>query len=392
MLSTKHHTPALKKTVNPVYTPKDATFEFPLYLSLADKLGVIELVIWDKDMLLKKDYLGEVSIPLDDWFKDDNAYSFDDPNNKVRVLFIRIHGGIFSAAIAIFAQRSVDTHIYSVHRHDTGQAWVRAADQRAGLQRVLRGVFRVPQAREAQPRVGPAGTNKKPLLNEVVYIEADASWQTEGIGTIRSHQSGPEFQDDGLSSDDGESDSGLDEDDVYENATDMFQTVTPPLPTASPETMKVVDLSPSLVESQTTPTPLSAMRTPTLAVAAPQPQKMRSPSFTKKFLRRPSSKRSSSVDSSMFTPTMSASSSTPNLSTPGTSAPPSGTVTPTTGSGDSRRPTMNKARFRKSWGAKNTTDYNFSASQNDIMGIVLLEIKGAKDLPRLRNSTCHFVS
>ena len=89
VLSTKHQTPVLKKTVNPIYSPKDSTFEFPLYLSLADKLGVIELVIWDKDVL-KKDYLGEVSIPLDDWFKDDNAFAFDDPNNKVRLLLLFI--------------------------------------------------------------------------------------------------------------------------------------------------------------------------------------------------------------------------------------------------------------------------------------------------------------
>ena len=73
----------MKKTVNPTYDPKDATFDFPIYLSLADKLGVVELVVWDKDMLTKE-YLGEVALPLDDWFKDDNAYGFDDPNNKVR--------------------------------------------------------------------------------------------------------------------------------------------------------------------------------------------------------------------------------------------------------------------------------------------------------------------
>ena len=33
--------------------------------------------------MLSKDYLGEVVLLLDEWFKDD-AYGFDDPNNKVR--------------------------------------------------------------------------------------------------------------------------------------------------------------------------------------------------------------------------------------------------------------------------------------------------------------------
>jgi phosphatidylserine decarboxylase len=83
VLSTRFQTPVSKKNTNPTYDPKDATFDFPIYLSLADKLGVVELVIWDKDMLTKE-YLGEVAILLEDWFGEDNAYAFDDPNNKVR--------------------------------------------------------------------------------------------------------------------------------------------------------------------------------------------------------------------------------------------------------------------------------------------------------------------
>ena len=83
-MGNKQTTPVEKRTLNPSWQAKDATFDFPIYLSLAEKLGVIELVIWDKD-LLRKDYLGEVSIPLDDWFRDDNAYPFDDSNNKVRL-------------------------------------------------------------------------------------------------------------------------------------------------------------------------------------------------------------------------------------------------------------------------------------------------------------------
>lgn len=76
----------IKNSLNPDYAPKDATFDFPLYLSLAEKLGVLELVLWDKDTF-KKDYLGEVAIPLEDWFRDDNAFAFDDPLNKVSFAF-----------------------------------------------------------------------------------------------------------------------------------------------------------------------------------------------------------------------------------------------------------------------------------------------------------------
>ena len=51
VLGTRHSTPVIKRSLNPVYAAKDATFDFPIYLSTADKLGVIEDVIWDKDVV-----------------------------------------------------------------------------------------------------------------------------------------------------------------------------------------------------------------------------------------------------------------------------------------------------------------------------------------------------
>jgi len=78
----RFQTPAIKKTLNPVWDPKDSTFQFPIYLSLVESLGVLELVLWDKDTF-RKDYLGEVSLPIEDWFKDGTPASFDDPKNEV---------------------------------------------------------------------------------------------------------------------------------------------------------------------------------------------------------------------------------------------------------------------------------------------------------------------
>lgn len=78
----RHQTPVVKKTVNPAWVSVDATFDFPIFLSLADRLGVIEFVVWDKDML-RKEYLGEANVPLEDWFRDGNAFAFEDPENKV---------------------------------------------------------------------------------------------------------------------------------------------------------------------------------------------------------------------------------------------------------------------------------------------------------------------
>lgn len=83
LLNKRQQTPVQKKTLNPVYPAKDATFDFPLFLSLADRLGVVELVVWDKDMLMKKDYLGEAGLPLDRWFSN-GVFGFEDPANEVR--------------------------------------------------------------------------------------------------------------------------------------------------------------------------------------------------------------------------------------------------------------------------------------------------------------------
>jgi phosphatidylserine decarboxylase len=82
VLRTRFQTPVCKRTLSPVYAAKDATFDFPIYMSLADRLGVLEFVIWDKDML-KKEYMGEHALQLDEWFKG-TAFAFDDPDNQVR--------------------------------------------------------------------------------------------------------------------------------------------------------------------------------------------------------------------------------------------------------------------------------------------------------------------
>jgi phosphatidylserine decarboxylase len=94
VLNDKHHTPVLKRTCNPVYAPKDATFDFRIYPSLADRLGALELVVWDKD-ILGQDYLGEAALPLDEWFfgpgaesEKERAYPFDDVGNTVSILFV----------------------------------------------------------------------------------------------------------------------------------------------------------------------------------------------------------------------------------------------------------------------------------------------------------------
>lgn len=92
ILRQRNQTPAVKHTLNPTWEAKDATFDFPIYFSLIGALGVLELVLWDKDTF-RKDYLGEVALHLEDWFKDGTSVSFEDPGNEVSVSCPGGHSG-----------------------------------------------------------------------------------------------------------------------------------------------------------------------------------------------------------------------------------------------------------------------------------------------------------
>jgi phosphatidylserine decarboxylase len=101
VLGTRHQTPVAKKTVNPVWAGADSkngegkgtgetTWDFPIWLSLADQLGAVELVVWDKDMV-GKDYLGEAAVLLDEWFGregQERAFGWDDEANLVSAMCI----------------------------------------------------------------------------------------------------------------------------------------------------------------------------------------------------------------------------------------------------------------------------------------------------------------
>jgi hypothetical protein len=87
ILNTRFQTPVCRRTLSPVYTAKDATFDFPIYLSLSEKLGVLEFVVWDKD-ILRKEYLGEYALPLDKSIRG-NVFTYDDLDNQVRLIILK---------------------------------------------------------------------------------------------------------------------------------------------------------------------------------------------------------------------------------------------------------------------------------------------------------------
>jgi len=164
--------------------------------------------------------------------------------------------------------------------------------------------------------------------------------QTEGIGTIRSNQQAPEYDDDGLSSDEAECPDGSasdDEDDAELKAPDMEGVFLAP------------DLTPA------TPTPPSGTG-----------WKIR-PSIPKILTRRSAQPPASP----------SINDNTPSTTPPQSRSRRSSVTTATTGG--------KKKRLAGPWQGRKSGAYEFDAD-NDIAGIVMLEIHGATDLPKWPNS------
>ncbi|KAI9439616.1 C2 domain-containing protein [Lactarius indigo] len=80
LLGKQFQTPVSKHNFNPVFAPKDATFDFPIYTSLMRKLGTLEFAVRDKDVI-RSNHLGLYALPIDQWFEG-TAFAFDDPNNQ----------------------------------------------------------------------------------------------------------------------------------------------------------------------------------------------------------------------------------------------------------------------------------------------------------------------
>ncbi|KAF8525860.1 phosphatidylserine decarboxylase-domain-containing protein [Hysterangium stoloniferum] len=283
----RHQTPAVKRTLNPVW---DATFDFPIYLSLVETFGVLELVLWDKDTF-KKDYLGEVSISLDEWFKEGSPIPFADSKNEP-----------FWATVVSTKPSTPSTGSIQIK---LGFVASKESPQDPDYDGIYALLLRAS---------GGAG--------RTLHTAAP----TIGIGTVRSGKEGPALVDDGLSSD-GEGDSDAEENDSSEPlSSEAVQPVT--------ERAKPVRPLPS--------------------------------SLIPKFHRKQTSSNVELAGVSV---------ESPNSPTSGRSSSPS----------DTSAAKAKKNKFRKSWSAKNT-EYNLSRS-NDILGIVMLEINNAEDLPKLKNMT-----
>ncbi|KAI0245970.1 phosphatidylserine decarboxylase-domain-containing protein [Lactifluus subvellereus] len=330
VLSTRYQTPVCKRTLNPIFAAKDATFDFPIYLSLADKLGVLEFVVWDKDML-KKEYMGEHALPLDEWFKG-NAFAFDDPDNEASLPCDRT--ATSGQITSVFPQP------FSLNLMSS-----RATTNASGTIHIKLGFVHPPNSTsppEFEQTYKSLIKRSRPSL-----VSAPP---TQGIGTIRSYQTGPEYEDDGLSSDEAEG---------QECEADEDEDETEPK-TSTPDRFSAFVDDPRSSSPDLTPTP-----SPT-AVSLPSAQQGRGfkkPSIPKILTRRAAS--STTSDAALSGPSQS-------------SSRQSTTMTATTGSKRKGIPSR--------WQGQKSGAFELDAA-NDIVGIVMLEIHGATDLPRLRNMT-----
>ncbi|KAH8977814.1 C2 domain-containing protein [Lactarius hatsudake] len=81
LMGKQSKTPVSKKNLNPVYKAKEATFDFPIYMSLVNKFSTLEFAVWDKDLIGKDDFLGNYALPIDQWFNG-TAFAFNVPDNQ----------------------------------------------------------------------------------------------------------------------------------------------------------------------------------------------------------------------------------------------------------------------------------------------------------------------
>ncbi|KAH9986068.1 phosphatidylserine decarboxylase-domain-containing protein [Russula vinacea] len=309
ILSTRFQTPVCKRTLSPVFTAKDATFDFPIYLSLSERLGVLEFVVWDKDML-RKEYLGEYALPLDEWFRKD-VFAYDDPDNQAR----RIIRNYRPFSVNLISSRATTNATGTMHIK-VGFVHIPSSTIRPDFAETYNALIK----------------RSRPSL-----VSAPA---TQGI----------EYEDDGLSSDDADGQDGEASDD--DDETDLKSSTPDDSNVFTPQSHSSPDLTP-------TPSPTAASLPPA------QQARYFLPSIPKILTRRPVRRTNPPPD---------------------TSPSPQAQPTSTSRLSSVATPTARRKKIPGPWHGHKSGAFELEAD-NDIVGIVMLEIHSATDLPRLRNMT-----
>ncbi|KAK8847556.1 phosphatidylserine decarboxylase [Kwoniella newhampshirensis] len=396
--STRQTTPVVKKTLNPTFPPESSTFDFPLYNSLAGVVGGrgLEGVLWDKD-LMRKEYMGELAIPIEDWFPGGEVLLWSEnlPILTHRLLSTRRKhkvSGTVSFQIGFIASKNGSPNEDTLTK---ARMVYGAMVEQATVGRGVIGVLGVP----AHKGIGTVKMRRKSTFDS--SLESDdttSSRLNDARAAIISsmtgnHKTSPlsgnghgtvddvevEYEeDDDILSDDGMSSSSSDE---YEDAVEEEDEPHPQV-SESPSMMEnlIEKMSgqtaglPSGRPAEATKRSSDDQVPKSAGLLTPSPAPLKTPSrqtslpgyFDSGVAGR------SGVESGL---------STPMITTPG------GTKT--------RRPLFKRGKSRTSSAnhlqqiekKSRKKGFNFDATQGrEVLGIVILEIKGATDLPKLKNA------
>ncbi|OWZ75979.1 phosphatidylserine decarboxylase [Cryptococcus neoformans Bt85] len=388
--STRYTTPVIKKTLDPVFPADTCTFDFPLYLSLAGVVGGrgLEGVLWDKD-LMRKEYMGEIAIPVDKWFPDGQAHLWHDnlPLLTQRILSTRRKhkvSGTASFQIGFVPPKNTSSTEESLR---TIRLVYAALVDHSSLSRGSIGVLGVPAHKgigTVKMRTQPVEPSRLGRLQGAASAVAGSLTGGHKMVPLQGSEVHPEDEDDEpdddeeLLSDDGISSSSSN--DEFEDALEEEEEVM--ILTDSPSTNEPADIpldqQVSGLSIKPTNVPVDDKSPKTAGYLGPQDRS-----------KAPSRQASFPVGQLEAQPMAKSSSTDSGISSPGTST--TGLVTP---GGKARRPLFKRGKSRADSGTeqkpvekKKSRGFEFDAKQGkEVLGIVILEIKGATDLPKLKNA------
>ncbi|OCF30786.1 phosphatidylserine decarboxylase [Kwoniella heveanensis BCC8398] len=395
--STRHSTPVVKKTLEPTFPAESSTFDFPIYLSLTGVIGGrgLEGVVWDKD-LMRKEYMGELAIPVEKWFPDGVIHLWGDnvPLLNHRLLSTRrkhkVTGSV-TFQIGFIPPKDAPNNEEALKRVRRVYG---ALVEQANVGRSSFGVMGVPahkgigtvKMRNDEP-VKPTGLAKPTSLissaTSAIVGSLTGGHKMTPVTTATPQQHPVEDEEEAEDDEESLSDDGMSSsssDDEFEDALDA-EGETPPAVNESPSVVEDViagisDQTAGLPEHKGGSTS-SGERSKSAGLLAPSAA-VPGPRTTKQ-----------PGDKGYFDPMLrSGSGDSPSgASTPGVSTP---------GGTKMRRPLFKRGKSRTGSSSQSQTQttqrrkskgFNFDASQGkEVLGIVILEIKGAEDLPKLRNA------
>ncbi|TIC11746.1 hypothetical protein E3Q14_02147 [Wallemia mellicola] len=366
-------TPCVKKTLNPVWDANDATFDISLFRSTVANIAQLEFVAWDKDTI-GKDYLGECSLYLDDWFpklkegEPFRAVQWSDHLNNVRTLQVKSARknnnatGVLNVRLGLIQHpASSPVNLESVFE-----------DVLSNARKVATGIM-------AAPPIESIGTS---LISSHSLSQQSTRDSTRTIVASNTQDSLASTLSRGTTA--GNNDIG-DESDTF-NDSDVDITISDiegdevdnedesnvPTPTVGNNDSETF-IKGSMRRSESQPmhkisSNLSPMDIPTRPGHEVHHHKR--PSKLKRIIT-PLASRQNSRDSIPLATTPQGDISEPNLS-----------------SHSNRSLKPRKRRIRKSSRTAKTGGFNLNSEDNsNVLGVVLLEVRHGTDLPRMKNMT-----